>query len=333
MKIIVIDINNEYGGGQVFAKNVLAKLDGEILFLVRSKQLSLELDNVILLEESNFFKICLEIKKKLENFVPDVVILNGGLALFIPLFTFKRWKYIFYKHSTYLGVSIKKRIIFFILLNLSYLKARKIICVSRYCAKEELFFNKKIIIIHHGVDLQRVQKKNNNETDKLIFIYVGRIVKSKGVDLILEYFYNTNIKDREVIIVGDEEKSDFDISKYKNIPSIHFVGLKNNPFDYYKNADFLITLPTDEAFGLTIIEAMASECVVIATKVGGIPEIITDRENGYLIKPSQLFSFLDNLKNKNEYKNIKLNALKTVENFFLIENEIYKINETIRSIV
>lgn len=61
-----------------------------------------------------------------------------------------------------------------------------------------------------------------------------------------------------------------------------FVGKQPNIADYLSAADVLL-LPSDqESFGLAALEAMACEVPVIASRVGGIPEVVTDGETGFL---------------------------------------------------
>ena len=334
MNIAIIDINNEYGGGQVFIKNVLTKIDGDKTFILKSNKLAQEIKGAILIKANNFLKIAKEIEDYLNKIKPDVVILNGGFALFLPIVFRKKRKYLFYKHATYKGVSSKKRLIFFLIMILAYFYAKKIICVSNYCAKEELFFKKKLCVIYHGVNLDNnVKFYNHNNKNKLLFIYVGRIVKEKGCDLIFDYFANTKLEDRELIVVGDEKKSNFPIEQYKTAKNIIFKGLQDNINEILCKSDFLITLPTNEAFGLTIIEAMANGVIVIATNVGGIPEIVSNGNNGFLIEPKNLTSFLDSINNRNSFNTIQENAFLKVKSCFDINNEIESINNVIKDIL
>ena len=61
-----------------------------------------------------------------------------------------------------------------------------------------------------------------------------------------------------------------------------FVGKQPNIVDYLSAADVLLLPSEQESFGLAALEAMACEVPVIASRVGGIPEVVTDGETGWL---------------------------------------------------
>ena len=61
-----------------------------------------------------------------------------------------------------------------------------------------------------------------------------------------------------------------------------FVGKQPNIVDYLSAADVLLLPSQTESFGLAALEAMACEVPVIASRVGGIPEVVTDGETGFL---------------------------------------------------
>ncbi len=66
---------------------------------------------------------------------------------------------------------------------------------------------------------------------------------------------------------------------------VEFVGFQNELATFYENADMVLVCSRSETFGRVIVEAMSFGCPVVATKTGGIPEIIKDGENGLLYAP------------------------------------------------
>ncbi|NJR47787.1 MAG: glycosyltransferase family 4 protein [Hyellaceae cyanobacterium CSU_1_1] len=67
-----------------------------------------------------------------------------------------------------------------------------------------------------------------------------------------------------------------------------FTGSLRQPelLPYYQQADIVINPSLSEAFGMSLVEAMATETPVIATKIGGMPEIVDDQVTGLLVEPA-----------------------------------------------
>jgi glycosyltransferase involved in cell wall biosynthesis len=61
-----------------------------------------------------------------------------------------------------------------------------------------------------------------------------------------------------------------------------FVGKQPKIVDYLSAADVLLLPSEQESFGLAALEAMACEVPVVASRVGGVPEVVTDGETGFL---------------------------------------------------
>ena len=81
--------------------------------------------------------------------------------------------------------------------------------------------------------------------------------------------------------------------------------------DFYSSADILCLPSIHEGFPLSIVEALSSGLIIVASKTGGIPEVIKEDENGFLIKP----------------KNIEELSLKLLKALNLSPDEIAKIQE------
>ena len=95
-----------------------------------------------------------------------------------------------------------------------------------------------------------------------------------------------------------------------------------------KALDVLVVPSLSEAFGRVFIEAMAAKPPVVASAVGGIPDIIVDGVNGILapLKNPEAISeaVLKLLSHKELYDRISQNGRKTVEDLFLFQNMLRK---------
>jgi N-acetyl-alpha-D-glucosaminyl L-malate synthase BshA len=67
--------------------------------------------------------------------------------------------------------------------------------------------------------------------------------------------------------------------------SVHFLGKQDNIEKLIGIADLLLLPSETESFGLVALEAMACEVPVVASRVGGLPEVITDGVDGFLVEP------------------------------------------------
>ena len=117
-------------------------------------------------------------------------------------------------------------------------------------------------------------------------LYVGRLVKLKGVDSLITEFSNIcNNHDLILDIVGDgpeKEQLVREVEKLNLSNKVFFHGFKTDITSYLSDADLFIYPSYSEIFGISIVEAMAFKCVCIASNVGGIPEIIKNGINGFL---------------------------------------------------
>ena len=82
----------------------------------------------------------------------------------------------------------------------------------------------------------------------------------------------------------------------KNLDNVYFTGQVENIGDYLNAFDVFIFPSKHEGLGSTLIDAISFGLPVIASDVGGIPEIIRHEENGYLIKPANITGYFSALK-------------------------------------
>jgi glycosyltransferase involved in cell wall biosynthesis len=185
---------------------------------------------------------------------------------------------------------------------------------ANFCKK--LSNNKKCEIIYRGVEIDKITSISTNESlknkykNKTILSYMGRLIDGKGVkDLILAL---ENLKDKDFVlfIIGDgsQKKPLENLTKEKNLSDkIIFWGHKehNEAISILKISDIVINPSYTEGLPTSIIEAALCKKAIIATNVGGTPEIITGDGDGYLIKPKNIEELRNKLENLIDNKKLQ----------------------------
>ena len=180
-------------------------------------------------------------------------------------------------------------------------KSDVIIALTEDMKKEiEKICDREVFVIPNGIDLrnfeklskENIRKKLEIANEEEIIIFVGTLRSVKGVKYLIkamEIIIQKNI-DTRLMLVGDGEDresleklvKELDLEKY-----VSFVGIvPNKKVPEYMVASDIFVLPSlSESFGIVNLEAMASGLPIVATKVGGLAEIIKDGENGFLVEP------------------------------------------------
>ena len=150
----------------------------------------------------------------------------------------------------------------------------------------------KVPVIYNGVDLSRCMPKESyaaGETIKLI--HVGRFNEQKNHRRLLEAFslFRKEYPGAELQLLGDGELLE-DTKQYAKALSLKenvtFLGSQGNVHPYLHAGD-LFVLPSDyEGMPMTIIEAMGTGLPIVATNVGGVPDMIAHGQSGFLTQLS-----------------------------------------------
>lgn len=139
-------------------------------------------------------------------------------------------------------------------------------------------------VIHTAGRKQVPNKLNRKGKDKTATIYccTSRLVTDKGIRELIMAFNDVHKKDKNtrLWVVGDGPEAD----DFKNIAgnNVKFFGQVNNPLDYVLTADIFVHPTYHEGFSLSLTEAAMLGKPMIATNVGGNPELVNDK-NGILI--------------------------------------------------
>ena len=158
--------------------------------------------------------------------------------------------------------------------------ADKALAVSEFNKKEILkhAHPKDIKLIYHGVDCNKF-KPQGKKIENLV-LSVGPVtnsnLKRKGLETFVKSAkFLPNIK---FVLIG--RHIDKSISYLRSIasPNVEFTGFISNEelLKYYQKAKVYVQVSAHEAFGLSLAEAMACECIPVVTNRGAIPEVVGD---------------------------------------------------------
>ena len=131
-----------------------------------------------------------------------------------------------------------------------------------------------------------------NYSNKGYFLYSGRIIQEKGIHYLLQAIkdlpHNIEI---HIVGTGNEENQLKHYVKNNKLDNVKFLGFKTREElkEEYQNCIALI-VPSNwfEAFGMVNIEAFINGKPVIASNIGGIPEIVENNINGLLFEPGNV---------------------------------------------
>jgi len=146
----------------------------------------------------------------------------------------------------------------------------------------------KIEVIYNAALLQQSDKIIKKQ--KYRIVSVARLIPHKGFEAILKTLRKLNF-DFEYIVIGDGflKISLENLSKELKIDT-KFIGniSKKEVADYLKNSDLFILNSSYEGMPHVVLEAMQNSCPVIASRVGGTPEVVKHNENGLLFKHNDI---------------------------------------------
>ena len=211
-------------------------------------------------------------------------------------------------------------------------------CINRLGVAEE-----KIRVIYNGIEIkeppprpnQKLKKDLCIDNDKVI-LNVGSLEEIKGHIYLLkaaEELLKAR-KDIVFLIIGDGSLRDelqkfIDERKLNNY--VKLLGLKDNVDDYLSICDIFLSTSLSEGLSLSILEAMALGKCVIATNVGGNPEIIDNNINGILVPPKDPLKIAQALntllENDPLRKELGENARSKVKKYFNQETMIKRLED------
>ncbi len=219
-------------------------------------------------------------------------------------------------------------------------KVDKVIVNSAYTLKklnqERNFPINKLEILYNSLPNSAIRYDSATYTpystasNEYILGYIGRIERSKGVFYLIDAFekLSKEFSNLKLVIAGYGK----DWNEIKELCEQKNITDKINLLGYYKgdirdilNTFNLFVFPSLwEGLPYVVLEAMANGVLVVATTVGGIPELIKDGENGFLVSPANSNALYEKVKyilqSKNDYKLMINNSLSVINSAFSEDN-------------
>jgi glycosyltransferase involved in cell wall biosynthesis len=174
--------------------------------------------------------------------------------------------------------------------------------IKNWLIKDFGLDEKTIHVIKNGVDLsgysaityketQEIKKDLNISPTSKFMTSVACLKPVKGHKFLLQAFSAFKKQSKDdwcLLLIGDGElrqtlEHQVDLLQIKE--SVIFLGYQDNIPDWLMVSDLMVTATLSEGLSNALIEGCAAGCPIIATNVGGNPEIITDGFNGLLVEP------------------------------------------------
>lgn len=215
-----------------------------------------------------------------------------------------------------------------------------IISPSEYYIEESKFLKKykdKIVVIPNGIKIEDFEIPFSREQcrEKLclplntnMILFVGNLIQYKGPDILVNAMpmIAKDVPDTKLVFVGsggmraELEELSKKLGVEKHVKFIGFVEERLKPL-YYKAADIfcLPSMMSTESFGIVNLEAMACGVPIVASKIGGVPDVVKGGENGLLVPPKDSEKLADAiiylLENEGVRKKMGENGREKVEGY------------------
>lgn len=159
---------------------------------------------------------------------------------------------------------------------------------------------KEIRTIYNGVDLKEFENKEPEEFEKNTILYIGTLIRKKGVLELPEIFKKVRdvIPEAKLVLIGADSfdiktnststwqliKNQFTLEELKKVTYLGKIPYEeiNN---YIRKAHVCVFPTFAETFGMVTVESMAMQKVVVNSNIGWSQELIVDQESGFLVHP------------------------------------------------
>lgn len=279
-----------------------------------------------------------KIKKLLKKIDPDILYLHsskaGAYGRIAMLFN-RKTKILYNAHGWYFNadMSSKKKKIIALIEKILAVRTDKIINISKSEYESALKYKiapaKKMCIIENGIDFKKFEdsdkyreetrKKYNIKDNEIVIGVVGRLSEQKDPITTIKAFNEVYKENKNVKLMyvgsGNLENEVIKYAKENGLQNLVIItGWVNNTEKYIPAFDIAILPSRWEGFGLALIEYMACKKPIVASKVGGMLDIIKNENSG----------FLSEVGNEKEFASYIMKYIKDKELYYKVSNYNYK---------
>ena len=144
--------------------------------------------------------------------------------------------------------------------------------------------------VPNGVDTTKFADAPPYQHNRPYLLTVARLVHKKGIDVLIDAVAQLQTDAVDLLVVGDGPERDAleaSVKKHQLENRVHFLGRVSPDKipSLLAGCTLFVLASRQEPFGIVLLEAMAAGKPVVATRVGGVPEFVTDGETGRLVPP------------------------------------------------
>ena len=234
-------------------------------------------------------KLLKNLRNSFSKSSPAIIHAHGFKAAFYAHFSAPKSSDIIITHHGKTGHTLKVKLYEFIEDQMMK-RSEAVIAVSQDMKKKLStagIKENKIVVVENFMTTTIVPIVPNNKLPiKLLF--VGRLSPEKGCSILIEAMIKLDQKKFNLTVLGDGvEKVELQrkVKEFGLNESITFTGFKKNVNEYMSACDAIVMPSFREGQPLTLIEACCMGLPVVASNVGGIPELVKENINGYLCRP------------------------------------------------
>lgn len=228
----------------------------------------------------------------------------------------------------------------------------RVIAVSRESGKKLARIGVKphrMRVIPNGIDVELCTNEvfsdvrrefSMDESDPLV-VFAGRLSKEKGLDVLMDAAASVveSFPNARFMILGDGREAPFLRARSRELGlerNVIFPGFRRDIQAFYSQMDLCVLPSFTEGMPLVILEAFIHKKPVVATSVGGVPELVEQGVSGYLVEPGDARALaeriIDLMRDPQKARQMGMAGYKRVRTEFGVDRQVKEYTETFREL-